>query len=80
MLAERDLRVETALYQPEFASWPPDERLAAEFHRRICHALVPDWAGRWRTIEVGVGKASLLSSGSAVTNASARLKQELGTR
>lgn len=55
LLAERVLRLETALYQPEFAAWPPDERLAAEFHRRICHDLVPDWAGRWRTIEVRVG-------------------------
>ena len=55
LLAERVLRLETALYQPEFASWPPDERLAAEFHRRICHDLVPEWAGRWRTIAVRVG-------------------------
>lgn len=55
LLAECVLRLETALYQPEFAAWPPDEHLAAEFHRRICHDLVPDWAGRWRTIEVRVG-------------------------
>ena len=55
MLAERVLRLETALYQPEFATWPLDERLVAEFHHRICHDLVPDWAGRWRTIEVRVG-------------------------
>jgi CRISPR-associated endonuclease/helicase Cas3 len=50
------LRLETALYQSEFASWPLDERLPAEFHRRICADLVPDWAGQWRTIEVRVGK------------------------
>ena len=55
LLAERVLRLETVLYQPEFAAWPPDERLAAEFHRRICHDLVPEWAGGWRTIEVRVG-------------------------
>ena len=55
LLAERVLRVEAAIYKSEFASWPPDERLAAEFHRRICHDLVPDWAGAWRTIEVRVG-------------------------
>jgi hypothetical protein len=55
LLAERVLRVEAALYQLEFASWPPDERLAAEFHRRTCFDLLPDWAGRWRTIEVRVG-------------------------
>ena len=55
MLAERVLRVEAALYQSEFDSWPLDEQLAAEFHRRICHDLVPDWAGRWRIIAVRVG-------------------------
>jgi len=55
LLAERVLRLETAIYQPEFDSWPPDEHLAAEFHRRICQDLVPDWAGRWRTTEVRVG-------------------------
>ena len=55
LLAERVLRVEAALYQSEFDSWSADERLAAEFHRRICHDLVPDWAGRWRSIEVRVG-------------------------
>ena len=56
MLAEHVLRLETALYQSEFAAWPLDERLPAEFHLRICADLVPDWAGRWRTIEVRVGK------------------------
>ena len=55
LLAERVLRVEVALYQSEFASCPLNERLAAEFHHRICHDLVPDWAGRWRSIEVRVG-------------------------
>lgn len=55
LLAERVLCVEATLYQLEFAAWPPDERLAAEFHRRICADLVPDWAGRWRNIEVHVG-------------------------
>ena len=55
LLAERVLRVEAALYQSAFDSWPADDRLAAEFHRRICHDLAPDWAGRWRSIEVRVG-------------------------
>jgi CRISPR-associated endonuclease/helicase Cas3 len=32
-----------------------NERLAAEFHRRICGDLVPAWAGKWRTIEIRVG-------------------------
>ena len=55
LLAERVLRVEAALYQLEFASRPLDDRLAAEFHCRICADLVPDWAGRWRSIKVRVG-------------------------
>lgn len=55
LLAERVLRVEAALYQLEFASWPPDEQLAAEIHRRTCGDLLPDWAGRWRSIAVRVG-------------------------
>ena len=54
-MAERVLRVEAALYQLEFSAWPPDERLTTEFHRRICGDLLPDWAGRWRAIEVRVG-------------------------
>ena len=55
LLAERVLGLETALYHLKFASRAFDEQLVAEFHRRICHDLVPDWAGRWRTIEVRVG-------------------------
>lgn len=55
LLAERVVRLEAALYQPEFASLPMDEGLAAEFHRRICGDLVPEWAGKWRTIEIRVG-------------------------
>lgn len=55
LLGERVVRLETALYQREFASWQPDERLVAEFHRLICHDLVPGWAGHWRTIAVRVG-------------------------
>lgn len=55
LLAERVLRVEAALYQSEFASRVLDEHLPAELHHRICHDLVPDWAGRWRIIAVRVG-------------------------
>ena len=42
LLAERVLGLETALYHLEFASRAFDEQLVAEFHRRICHDLVPD--------------------------------------
>jgi len=55
LLGERVLRLETAIYRVEFASCPLDERLPAEFHRRICDDLVPNWASRWRTIEIRVG-------------------------
>lgn len=55
LLAERVLRVEQALYASDFAAAPLDEQLPAELHRRICHDLVPEWAGRWRNIEVRVG-------------------------
>lgn len=55
LLAEQVLHLEAAIYRQEFAGLAFDEQLAAEFHRRICHDLVPDWAGRARTIEVSVG-------------------------
>lgn len=55
LLGERVLRVEQALYAAAFADAPLDEHLPAEFHRLICHDLVPAWGGRWRTIEVRVG-------------------------
>ncbi|MEI2722601.1 MAG: hypothetical protein V9H26_03350 [Verrucomicrobiota bacterium] len=77
MLAERVLRLETALYQPEFAAWPPDERLAAEFHRRICHDLVPVWAGAWRTIEVRVGNSDPATAPSSA-GAHAELRRRSG--
>ena len=32
-----------------------DENLLLEFHRRICADLIPEFAGRWRTIDVLVG-------------------------
>ena len=56
LLAERVLRAEQALYAAAYAAAPLDENLLAEFHRLICHDLVPAWAGRWRTIEVSVGR------------------------
>ena len=55
-MAERVLRAEQALYAAAYAAAPLDENLLAEFHRLICHDLVPAWAGRWRTIEVSVGR------------------------
>ena len=39
----------------EFRARPLDENLIAEFHRLICGDLTPDWAGKWRAVEVTVG-------------------------
>jgi hypothetical protein len=54
-LAEQVLRLEAQIYAGAFAGRPLDESLVADFHRAICAELVPDWAGRWRTVEVRVG-------------------------
>ena len=32
-----------------------DESLITDLHFRVCGDFVPDWAGRWRNIEVRVG-------------------------
>lgn len=53
--AEQVVRLETKIYAGAFADRPLDETLAAEFHGSICGELVPDWAGRWSTVEVRVG-------------------------
>ena len=38
---------------------PLDESLLTEFHARICGDLTPEWAGKWRAVEVTVGPAAL---------------------
>ena len=55
LLGERVLACEEAIVTGAFADNPLDEQLLLEFHRRICGDLIPDWAGRWRTVEVRVG-------------------------
>ena len=55
LLGERVTRLEQAVQAGEFACRPLDEFLFAEFHQRICGDLTPDWAGKWRTVEVVVG-------------------------
>ena len=55
MLAERVAKVEAMLTAGEFELRSLDDSLFMELHRRICGDLVPEWAGRWREIEVRVG-------------------------
>ena len=47
---------EAALYQEAFAHRSLDEHLLLDLHTRLCGDLVPEWAGRWRQIEVAVGR------------------------
>lgn len=54
-LAERVTRLEAALLAEEFAARPLDEVLLTEFHARLCSDLTPEWAGKWRAVEVAVG-------------------------
>lgn len=56
LLAERVLRVETAIASGAFASQDLGEELILRFHSEIAGDLVPDWAGRWRDAEVRVGE------------------------
>lgn len=55
LLAERVLVCEEAIVAGAFEVWLLDERLLLELHQRICGDLVPDWSGRWRTVDVQVG-------------------------
>ena len=43
------------VFREAFAARPPDESFLLDLHALICGDLVPDWAGRWRPIEVRVG-------------------------
>ena len=55
LLAELVTRLEEALQSEHFALHPLDEQLVSTFHHRICGDLTPDWAGKWRDVEVTVG-------------------------
>ena len=56
LLAERVLRVETAIASGAFTSQDLGGELVLRFHREIAGELVPEWAGRWRDAEVRVGE------------------------
>jgi fido (protein-threonine AMPylation protein) len=55
LLAERVVLVQADIERGLYGQCLLDEALLLEFHRRIAGDLVPDWAGRWRSIEVRVG-------------------------
>jgi CRISPR-associated endonuclease/helicase Cas3 len=55
LLGERVVRLEEAVQEGVFHSHPLDENLLHHFHRSICGDLTPDWAGKWRDVEVTVG-------------------------
>jgi len=56
LLADRVAAVEQAIAEGDYVEHPLDEWLLLELHRRICGDLVPEWAGKWRDIEVTVGR------------------------
>ena len=49
------LRVQQAIEAEAYADRALDEELIRALHGDFCGDLVPDWAGRWRPIEVRVG-------------------------
>jgi len=55
-LARRVEQTQYAIRKGEFDSRPLDESLFLELHRRICGELTPNFAGRWRSQEVVVGR------------------------
>jgi CRISPR-associated endonuclease/helicase Cas3 len=55
LLAERVLRVEQNIARGKWQNSPFDWDLACQFHSGVCGDLIPDWAGRERTVEVAVG-------------------------
>jgi CRISPR-associated endonuclease/helicase Cas3 len=58
LLAERVLRVQEDIEDGSFTTRSLDESLLLDLHRSICGDLTPDWAGKFRTIEVKVGQHS----------------------
>lgn len=56
LLAERVLKVQQDIEDEAFASNPLNEGLILILHKSICHDLVPEWAGRWRSVQLAVGE------------------------
>lgn len=56
LLADRVAVVEASILAGDYEKHSLDEWLLLDLHRRICVDLVPEWAGKWRDIEVHVGR------------------------
>lgn len=54
-LAERALRLERLIFADHFAAQTLGPEFLCDLHARLAGDLVPDWAGRWRTVAVRVG-------------------------
>ncbi len=55
LLGERVVRLEESIQVGAYHFHPLEEELLLQFHRSICGDLTPDWAGKWRDVEVTVG-------------------------
>ncbi len=53
-LSIRVQNLEADVAEGSYGSRPIDARLILEFHHKICGDLVPDIAGKWRTVDVRV--------------------------
>ena len=54
LLAERALQIQVDIEEGRFAAPPLDDALVQDFHRHLCGDLLPELAGRWRTVAVRV--------------------------
>jgi CRISPR-associated endonuclease/helicase Cas3 len=55
LLAARVLEIEERIVSGAYQDVDSFERLALVFHHEMVGALVPDWAGQWRRVQVAVG-------------------------
>lgn len=55
LLAERVAGMEVEIHRGSFDGVEINESLLIDIHAGICGDLVPDWGGRWRSIEVRIG-------------------------
>jgi len=55
LLASRAREIQSGIAVGAYADLPLDESLLALLHRKLCAELAPDWAGKWRNVEVTVG-------------------------